>query len=326
VAAGSDATWPPAVPALAPVEALDRHPLRDHHRLRQTCAARKESGKIFGRPDVLLHRQHGRASWAVGGYRWNRHRLCPRAAPTCRAMEQMGHQVGHRAADGRPPCSSCSKGRFGSGGAAVTGRRGDLQRRAGVPPAGMERNARSTLVIMGSLLGVMFLGPVDARRQDARDALRRRHADGDLPGPGQARLRQLDGRPTCSSTSCRVGTMLILVLAANTSFADFPPAWPRSTPATTSCPASSWCAVTGWCSPTGSSSSPAAAIVTLIAHGRRGSAGLIPLYAIGVFHQLHPCRRRGMTKHHLRVKDPGYGARGLLINAIGAMPLVPRAW
>ena len=61
---------------------------------------------------------------------------------------------------------------FGSGGAAVTGVEAISN---GVPafrkPAW--KNARDTLVIMGSLLGVMFLGLSILAAHDARDAVRR---------------------------------------------------------------------------------------------------------------------------------------------------------
>ena len=141
---------------------------------------------------------------------------------------------------------------FGSGGAAVTGVEAISN---GVPafrpPAW--KNARSTLVVMGALLGVMFLGlSLLAATTHAMPY------DGGTPTV-ISQVGKLVYGDTTSGTSgfylLQAGTMLILVLAANTSFADFP-AWPASTPATTSCRASSWCAATAWCSRTASSSSP----------------------------------------------------------------------
>src|SRR5437762_3182260 len=108
---------------------------------------------------------------------------------------------------------------FASGGAAVTG----VEAISNGVPAFKEpawRNARSTLVVMGSALGVMFLGlSILAARVHA--------------------VPYEKGTPTVISQvgklvfgggafghilfySLQAGTMLILVLAANTSFADFP--------------------------------------------------------------------------------------------------------
>src|SRR5262249_55354565 len=108
---------------------------------------------------------------------------------------------------------------FASGGAAVTGVEAVSN---GVPAFRKPewKNARTTLVIMGSLLGVMFLGV----------SL--------LAGHLHA-TPYVEGTPTVISQvgdfvygpsafgrllyyCLQAGTMLILVLAANTSFADFP--------------------------------------------------------------------------------------------------------
>ena len=109
---------------------------------------------------------------------------------------------------------------FASGGAAVTGVEAISN---GVPAFKKPewKNARTTLVIMGSLLGVMFLGLSIMDSTDARRAVHQRHADGHL-ADRQARVRRRASSATSSTTACRRGTMLILVLAANTSFADFP--------------------------------------------------------------------------------------------------------
>ena len=149
--------------------------------------------------------------------------------------------------------SSCT--RFASGGAAVTGVEAISN---GVPafrqPAW--KNARTTLVIMGSLLGVMFLGLsiMDAHMHVAPFE------------KGTPTVISQIGQLAYGNSllghilyyCLQAGTMLILVLAANTSFADFP-ASRRSTPATTSCPASSPSAATGSCSRTASSSWPSPA-------------------------------------------------------------------
>jgi amino acid transporter len=108
---------------------------------------------------------------------------------------------------------------FASGGAAVTGVEAISN---GVPAFRKPewKNARSTLVVMGSLLGAMFLGvsvlaahmhiaPFEAGTPTVISRV------GDFVYGSSAVGRAL-------YFSLQAGTMLILVLAANTSFADFP--------------------------------------------------------------------------------------------------------
>jgi len=113
----------------------------------------------------------------------------------------------------------------------------------------------------------------------------------------------------------QAGTMLILVLAANTSFADFPRLasfqasddfMPRQL------------TVRGHrlVFSNGIVFLAAAAIVTLLATGGEVSR-LIPLYAIGVFTSF-TFSGAGMAKHHITHKEPSW-RRGLAINGIGAM-------
>ena len=90
---------------------------------------------------------------------------------------------------------------FASGGAAVTG----VEAISNGVPAFKEpawKNARTTLVIMGSLLGVMFLGLSVLAAQMHAAPYERGHADGHL-ADRQARLRREPRRATCSSTCCR---------------------------------------------------------------------------------------------------------------------------
>ena len=200
---------------------------------------------------------------------------------------------------------------FASGGAAVTG----VEAISNGVPAFREpawKNARITLVIMGSTLGAMFLGLSVIAAQV--------HA-----------VPYEDGTPTVISQigklvygpsplgellfySLQAGTMLILVLAANTSFADFPRLasfhaednfMPRQLTkrghrlvfsngivflATTS-------------------------VGVLIVTGAKVDR-LIPLYAIGVFTSF-TLSQAGMAKHHLTHREPNWRI-GLAINAIGA--------
>jgi amino acid transporter len=200
---------------------------------------------------------------------------------------------------------------FASGGAAVTGVEAISN---GVPAFRKPewKNARSTLVVMGSLLGAMFLGL-------------------SMMAAHLKVVPFVEGTPTVISQigkltygggfgqvlffSLQAGTMLILVLAANTSFADFPRL-------------ASFHA--------GDSFMPR----QLTKRGHRlvfsngiialaGTAGLlvivtgaevtklIPLYAIGVFVGF-TLSQAGMTKHHLRHREPGWRV-SLALNGIGAV-------
>jgi amino acid transporter len=201
---------------------------------------------------------------------------------------------------------------FASGGAAVTGVEAISN---GVPafrqPAW--RNARTTLVIMGSLLGVMFLGlsVLGAHLQVApftegtptviSQIGELVYGDGPL---GQVLYYALQG-----------GTMLILVLAANTSFADFPRLasfhagdnfMPRQLTKRGHRLVFS----------NGILFLAASAILLVIATGAKVDR-LIPLYAIGVFTSF-TLSQAGMARHHLREREEGWRA-GLLINGVGAV-------
>ena len=109
--------------------------------------------------------------------------------------------------------------------------------------------------------------------------------------------------------------MLILVLAANTSFADFPRlasfhAGDNFMPRQFTIRGHRLVFSNGIIFLAG------AAIVTLLATGGEVSR-LIPLYAIGVFTSF-TLSRRGMAKHHITHKEPSW-KRGLVINGIGAL-------
>ncbi|MDP9464996.1 MAG: amino acid permease [Actinomycetota bacterium] len=201
---------------------------------------------------------------------------------------------------------------FGSGGAAVTGVEAISN---GVPAfrAPAWKNARSTLVIMGSLLGVMFLGlSMLAARTRAMPF------DDGVPSVISQVGRLVYGDTALGHGlfyALQAGTMLILVLAANTSFADFPRLasfqagdsfMPR--PLT----------IRGHrlVFSNGIIFLAAAAIATLLATGGEVSR-LIPLYAIGVFTSF-TLSGAGMAKHHITHREPSW-KRGLVINGIGAL-------
>jgi amino acid transporter len=201
---------------------------------------------------------------------------------------------------------------FASGGAAVTGVEAISN---GVPafrqPAW--RNARTTLVIMGSLLGVMFLGlsilgahlKVAPFAEGTPTVISQ---IGDLIY-GNSPLGQL------LFYSLQAGTMLILILAANTSFADFPRLasfhagdnfMPRQLTKRGHRLVFS----------NGIFFLASFAILLVILTGAKVDR-LIPLYAIGVFTSF-TLSQAGMARHHLREREPGWRS-GLVINGVGAV-------
>jgi amino acid transporter len=201
---------------------------------------------------------------------------------------------------------------FASGGAAVTGVEAISN---GVPafrqPAW--RNARTTLVIMGSLLGAMFLGlsilgahletvPFEEGTPTVISQI------GDLIYGGSPLGRVL-------FFSLQAGTMLILVLAANTSFADFPRlasfhAGDNFMPRQLTKRGHRLVFSNGIFFLSGF------AILLVVVTGAKVDR-LIPLYAIGVFTSF-TLSQAGMARHHLRLKEPGWRS-GLVINATGAV-------
>jgi amino acid transporter len=201
---------------------------------------------------------------------------------------------------------------FASGGAAVTG----VEAISNGVPAFREpawRNARTTLVWMGSLLGIMFLGlsVLAAHIHAAPFKL-------ETPTVISQVGKVVYGRGPAGHVlfyMLQIGTTLILVLAANTSFADFPRL-------------ASFAAADGFMPrqltkrghrlvfSNGVISLAAAATVLVIATNAKVSR-LIPLYAIGVFTSF-TLSQAGMARHHLRRREPGW-FRGMLINGFGAV-------
>jgi amino acid transporter len=201
---------------------------------------------------------------------------------------------------------------FASGGAAVTG----VEAISNGVPAFREpswKNARTTLVVMGSLLGAMFLGL-------------------SVLGGHMHVAPFAEGTPTVISQigdlvygqsplgrvlfyGLQAGTMLILVLAANTSFADFPRLasfhagdnfMPRQLTKRGHRLVFS----------NGIFFLSAFAILLVVLTGAKVDR-LIPLYAIGVFTSF-TLSQAGMAKHHVTKKEPHW-RRGLFVNATGAV-------
>jgi amino acid transporter len=201
---------------------------------------------------------------------------------------------------------------FASGGAAVTGVEAISN---GVPafrqPAW--RNARTTLVIMGSLLGTMFLGLsiLGAHLKVAP------FAEGTPTVISQIGDLIYGGSPLGQGLyySLQAGTMLILVLAANTSFADFPRlasfhAGDNFMPRQLTKRGHRLVFSNGVLFLSGF------AILLVIVTGAKVDR-LIPLYAIGVFTSF-TLSQAGMARHHLREREPHWRS-GLVINGVGAV-------
>ena len=168
-------------------------------------------------------------------------------------------------------------------------------------------NARTTLVAMGSLLAAMFAGTSFlAWRIGVR------------PAAAETVLSQV-GRSVFGTgpmwVVLQVATALILVLAANTAFADFPRlasilGRDRFLPRVFSFRGDRLAFTSGIVL------LAAVAIVLLIAF--RGSLdGLIPLYAVGVFASF-TLSQAGMVIHWRRVRGPGW-RRSAIVNGTGAV-------
>lgn len=199
---------------------------------------------------------------------------------------------------------------FAQGGAAVTG----VEAISNGVPAFKEpawKNARTTLVIMGSILGVMFLGISWLATQVKP-----------VPIEGKTVIAQI-AEAVYGSTGfgavmfgfTLIATMLILVLAANTSYADFPrlasfQAEDSFMPRQLTTRGHRLVFSNGIIA---LSITSAALVIGLGADVNR----LIPLYAIGVFTSF-TLAQLGMLRHHLRLKEPGWRV-GVLINGSGSL-------
>lgn len=195
---------------------------------------------------------------------------------------------------------------FASGGAAVTGVEAISNGiPAFKPPAW--RNAQTTLVWMGSLLGAMFLG--------LSFLAFKLHT---VPTPKTAVIVDVAGAVFGKGVlfyMLAVSTAMILILAANTSFADFPRLanfhagddfMPRQL-------TKRGHRLTFSNGIIGLAIAASTLVILFAANVNR----LIPLYAIGVFTSF-TLSQAGMAKRHLRLREPGWKT-GLVINGIGAV-------
>lgn len=201
---------------------------------------------------------------------------------------------------------------FASGGAAVTGVEAISN---GVPAFRKPEwvNARRTLVVMGSLLGAMFLGlSVLAAQMHVIPF------ESGVPTVISEIGRLVFGESELGKVlynALQIGTMLILVLAANTGFADFP-RLAAFQAADNLMPHQLTTRGHRLVYSNGLITLGVLAAVLVIVTGAEVTR-LIPMYAIGVFLGF-TMSQAGMTRHHLRKRQPGWKA-GLVINGIGAV-------
>jgi len=201
---------------------------------------------------------------------------------------------------------------FASGGAAVTG----VEAISNGVPAFKEpqwKNAITTLMWMGSLLGTMFLGlSILAVRMNI------------VPDPHEkvtvnAQIARTvfgeSGLGEALFVMVQIATMLILVLAANTSYADFPRlasfhAGDHFLPRQLTRHGDRLVFSNGIIVLAGFAG-------LLIIVFKASVTRLIPLYAIGVFTSF-TFSQAGMAKHHLTLREPGW-RKGLAVNGFGAI-------
>jgi len=175
------------------------------------------------------------------------------------------------------------------------------------------RNARTTLMIMGTTLAVMFLGIsfLAYKLQVAPDLTDRKTvlamiAQG-IYGSGWI--------GHAAFLVLQVATMMILVLAANTAFADFP-RLANFHAGDAFLPKQFTTRGHRLVFSNGIIALSAVAIALVIGFGA-DVTHLIPLYAIGVFTSFS-LSQAGMARRHLRLREPGWRA-GLVINGLGAL-------
>ena len=201
---------------------------------------------------------------------------------------------------------------FASGGAAVTGVEAISN---GVPAFKQPewKNAITTLMWMGSLLGGMFLGlSILAAHMHLAVDLNEKITV--LAQAGKAVFGS-HGLGTVLFGMLQISTLLILVLAANTSFADFPRlasfhAGDHFLPRQLTRHGDRLVFSNGIIILAVLSSVLVVAFSASVTH-------LIPLYAIGVFTSF-TFSQLGMAKHHLTKKEEGWRV-GLFFNGLGGI-------
>jgi amino acid transporter len=204
---------------------------------------------------------------------------------------------------------------FARGGAAVTG----VEAISNGVPAFKEpaaKHASQTLVIMGALLGVMFFG-LSALASKVHPLPYEGGTPTVISQIGKAVYGLYGGQNAVGQglwISLQLGTMLILILAANTSYADFPrlasfQASDNFMPRQLTKRGHRLVFSNGIIALT------AVAIVFMVFTGAKVEK-LIPMYAIGVFTGF-ALSQSGMTKHHWRLRQRGW-KMGMFVNGVGA--------
>ena len=266
----------------------------------------KESGKVFAAPTYFFMLNMGIllvwgiVTWAQGDL--------PLLPHESEGMLELGSDDGSGLFYGASAFILLKA--FASGGSAVTGVEAISN---GVPafrqPAW--KNARDTLVVMGGGLAVMFLG-LSFLASEAQVVPFEEGTPTVLSQIGEAVYGD-SAFGGVMSGMLNVATMLILVLAANTGFADFPrlaslQAGDSFLPRQLTKRGHRLVFSNGILALGG----VAAVLVVLT-----GAAvtQLIPLYAISVFTGF-TLSQAGMTRHHLRKRERGF-IRGILANGVG---------
>jgi len=270
----------------------------------------KESGKIFAAPTYFFIGMMGLLI-VMGIVKWVGGTLHPQDLSHLKGTVSLGHKGVESAFLYGAGLFVVLKA-FASGGAAVTGVEAISN---GVTAFRRPEwlNARRTLIIMGATLGVLFLGlsvlstrthpiPYVTGSPTVISQVGKGVFGGGVSGKGLFYLLQ-------------AGTMLILVLAANTSFADFPRlasfhAGDNFMPKQLTKRGHRLVFSNGIIS-----LAIAAAILLLATDAQVDR--LIPLYAIGVFTSF-TMSQSGMAKHHLTRKEPGW-RKGIFVNGMGAV-------
>jgi amino acid transporter len=201
---------------------------------------------------------------------------------------------------------------FANGGSAMTGTEA-ISNGVSVFREPQAKNARTTLVIMSTVLGAMFLGiSVLSALAHARPF------DSGTPTVVSELGRLVYGQSAGGSILyglLQAATAVILILAANTSFTGFPflvsfVAEDSFLPRPLTVRGHRLVFSNGIIV-------LAVASIALLVATRARVAALIPMYAIGVFTGF-TMAGAGMTKHHLTNREPGW-KRSVIINATAAV-------